>query len=190
MFQHLQKEERKHTEESTRQTPDDKDQQGGEKRETYKTDKVEVKKDQSKGKKCKASDASNREEKQDIKEERQQQTFDTEVKKEQSNAKKRKASDASNREKMQDRKEERQPQTFDMDSDIGHEGEVEEASDSAGCSLNNPTEGIKGIKVFGRLALTGQRKTQYIVTEEEIQRRIEGENMSSNVFRDLLGVSL
>ncbi|RXN09848.1 guanylate-binding 1-like protein [Labeo rohita] len=88
---------------------------------------------------------------------------------------------------MQDSKEERQPQTFDMDSDIGHESEVEEASDSAECSLNNPTEGIKGIKVFGRLALTGQRKTQYIVTEEEIQCRIEGENMSSNVFRGLLG---
>ncbi len=44
MFQHLQNQESKHTEESTRQTPDDKDQQGGEKMETYKTDKVEVKK--------------------------------------------------------------------------------------------------------------------------------------------------
>ncbi len=153
MFQHLQNQESKHTEESTRQTPDDKDQQGGEKMETYKTDKVEVKKDQSKGKK-------------------------------------RKASDASNREKKQDSKEERQPQTFDMDSDAGHESEEVGASDSADCSPNNPTEDIKDIKVFGRLALTGQKKTQYVVTKEEIQRRIEGENMSSNVFRDLLGVSL
>lgn len=153
MFQHLQNQESKHTEESTRQTPDDKDQQGGEKRETYKTDKVEVKKDQSKGKK-------------------------------------RKASDASNREKKQDSKEERQPQTFDMDSGAGHEREEVGASDSADCSPNNPTEDIKDIQVFGRLALTGQKKTQYVVTKEEIQRRIEGENMSSNVFRDLLGVSL
>lgn len=55
--------------------------------------------------------------------------------------------------------------------------------------MNNPTDDIKGIKVFGRLALTGQRKSPYVVTKEEIQRRIEGENMSSNVFRDLLGVS-
>ncbi|KAK2915793.1 hypothetical protein Q8A67_000167 [Cirrhinus molitorella] len=136
MFQHLQNQESKQTEESTRQTPDDKDQQGGEKRETYKTDKVEVKKDQSKGKKRKASHSSNRKEK-------------------------------------QERNEERQSQNLDMDSDVGHESE--EAED------------IKGIKVFGRLALTGQKKTQYIVTEEEMQRRIKGENMSSNVFRDLLG---
>jgi len=55
--------------------------------------------------------------------------------------------------------------------------------------LNNPTDDIKGIKVFGRLVLTGQRKSPYVVTKEEIQCRIEGENMSSNVFRDLLGVS-
>lgn len=153
MFPNLQKQENKHTEESTTQTPDDNDWQGDEKRETYKTDKVEVKKDQSKGKNSKASDSSNKE-------------------------------------KKQDSKEEREPQMFDTDCDGGHESEEVDASGSADCSLNNPTEDIKGIKVFGRLALTGQRKTQYVVTKEEIQRRIKGENMSSNVFRDLLGVSL
>ncbi|KAI7789540.1 hypothetical protein IRJ41_013843 [Triplophysa rosa] len=75
----------------------------------------------------------------------------------------------------------------DIDVDAGHESEEVEASVGADCSLNNPTEDIKGINVFGRLALTGQRKTQYVVTTQDIQRRIEGENMSSNVFRDLLG---
>ncbi|KAI7789266.1 hypothetical protein IRJ41_014253 [Triplophysa rosa] len=150
MFPYLQKQENKHTDESTTQTPDYKDRQGGEKWETYKTDKVKVKKDQSKGKNSKASDSSNKE-------------------------------------KKQDRKEERQPQMSDIDVDAGHESEEVEASAGADCSLNNPTEDFKGIQVFGRVALTGQRKTQYVVTTEEIQHRIEGENMSSNVFRDLLG---
>ncbi len=58
----------------------------------------------------------------------------------------------------------KEPHTFDMDSDAGHEREEVGASDSADCSPNNPTEDIKDIKVFGRLALTGA----------EIQRRIEG----------------
>ncbi|CAM4428835.1 unnamed protein product [Leuciscus chuanchicus] len=114
-------------------------------------------------------------------------TEKVEVKNKQSKGKKRKASDASDREKKQDSKEERQPQTFDTGKDAGFENEDIQARDSGDCPLNNPTDNIKGIKVFGRLALTGQRKSPYVVTKEEIQRRIEGENMSSNVFRDLLG---
>ena len=46
------------------------------------------------------------------------------------------------------------------------------------------------MRVNGRLGVTGTRKKTYVVTQEEIARRIKGENMSANVFRSLLGVGL
>lgn len=45
-----------------------------------------------------------------------------------------------------------------------------------------------GFTVVGRLSVTGTKKKTYVVTEEEINRRIQVENMSTNVFRSLFGV--
>ncbi len=75
----------------------------------------------------------------------------------------------------------RESEQNDTGENMQEKEEIKDDED-AGCPLNETREDSGGFRVFRK------RKT-YVVTEEKIKHRIEGENMSSNVFRDLLGVN-
>lgn len=61
----------------------------------------------------------------------------------------------------------------------------------ADTEFQTDSEGTSTVyRVHGRLSVPSSKKKTYTITEDEIKRRINAENMSVHVFRGLIGVGI
>jgi len=94
----------------------------------------------------------------------------------------------SSEEEMEEDKEEEQENEERYRDDEGVEEDKEEEQDHE--ERRREDEGVeekerKVYKVLGRLTAQGK---SYLVDEDELRRRVKGENMSTNMFRMLIRV--